>query len=58
MQRPAQAGTAEAGGGGDAGPSLRERAELLREYAQLLQEGIIDQAEFDRVKAEILSKTN
>lgn len=29
---------------------------LLREYNQLLQEGIIDQAEFEKIKAEILLK--
>ena len=36
--------------------SWREGAELLREYHKLLREGIIDQAEFDRVKGEILLK--
>ncbi len=37
--------------------SIKDRAGLLREYNQLLQKGIIDQAEFNRIKAEILSKS-
>ena len=41
-----------------ASPSFQEKAALLREYNQLLQEGIIDQTEFDRVKQEILSNQN
>lgn len=36
--------------------SINDGVTLLREYNQLLQEGIIDQAEFDKVKAEIFSK--
>ncbi len=35
---------------------LKQGAQLLREYAQLLKEGVIDQTEFDRVKAKILEK--
>lgn len=36
--------------------SIKEGAALLREYNQLLRDGIIDQTEFEQVKAEILSK--
>lgn len=42
--------------GDSSGISLKEGPELLKEYYRLLQEGIIDQSEFDRIKAEVLSK--
>lgn len=42
----------------DATVSIKDGAGLLREYSQLLQDGIISQAEFDKVKSEILSKGN